>query len=156
MSILVEGKNSFFLGAQAFLLGESPHETAWAERSMSDNPAFKWILGKYVEADKANSNKQFWSFAELQNSQETIKNTPLNMLHAPRAIVGHFVDAEMMHPTQAGEYHPFIEALSAFYAYYFPKELQVVEGKLMPRASFSIRWSAFRNPLPARGERLRQ
>jgi hypothetical protein len=124
---MIEGKNSFWLGAQAFLLGTHTHEVAWAERSVDDNPAFKFILGKYVEADNANQNKQLWSFASLTDSQPTIKNSPLNMLHAPRAIVGHFVDSEMMFPTQAGEDHPFIEALSCFYAFYFPNELRMVE-----------------------------
>lgn len=128
MSIFVEGKSSFFVSTQAFVLGEKTHEVAWAERSTTDNPAFKYILGKYVEADKANSNKQFWTFAELSSAQSTILNTPLNMLHAPRAIVGHFVDAEMMHPTEAGEENPFIEALSVFYQFYFPQELKAVEA----------------------------
>ncbi len=130
MTVVVEGKNSFFLGAQAKLLDDLPRDTAWAERSVVPNPSFKYVLGKYVEADRANANNQFWAFDQLLLSQPTIANSPMNLLHHPRHVVGHFVDTEMMYPTgeQAAEDHPYIEALAVFYRFYFPHELEMVEN----------------------------
>jgi hypothetical protein len=136
MSVFLEGKSSFWLAGPAQLLGENKHEIAWAERRIKESPALRWVLGKYVEADNANSNKQYWSFDDLQAARPSIVDSPLNLLHAPRAVVGHFVDAEMMFPVTADDgAHPFIEALACFYSFYFPEELNKVakahaEGKL--------------------------
>lgn len=131
MTVVIEGAKSFFLGTAASLLEDS-RDTAWAERSIDPNPAFKWILGKYVEADRANHNNQFWAFDQLLMAQPSIANSPLNILHRPRHIVGHYVDTEMMHPigedAGAAEEKPHIEALSCFYKYYFPEELKLVEA----------------------------
>lgn len=133
MTVVIEGEKSFFLGSQAVLLDEkAPREMAWAERSIAANPAYRWILGRYVEADRANSNKQYWALDQLLLSQPTIANSPLNMLHRARHVVGHFVDTELMHPLDETANNdgarPYIEALACFYRYYFPDELALVEA----------------------------
>lgn len=131
MSVVIEGQKSFFLGSQAVLLDES-REMAWAERSIKPNRALRYVLGKYVEANRANLNNQFWALDQLLLSQPTIANSPMNMLHHPRHVVGHFLDTEMLYPMgeEAGEEttHPYIEALACFYRYYFPEELKLVEA----------------------------
>lgn len=130
MSVLIEGTNSFFIGSQAELLTDE-RETAseWASKHIHHNPALKWVLGKYVEADNANSNKQYWSLADLQMSQPTIEHAPMNILHRPRNIVGAFVATEMMYPKEdhAEIFNPYIEALGVFWKYYFPTELEAVQ-----------------------------
>jgi hypothetical protein len=131
---IVEGEKSFFIGMRASLI-EDERELAWAERTVRPNPALKWVLGKYVEANKANHNNQFWALDQLQMAQPSISHSPMNLLHKYRYIVGHFVDTEMLYPT-AGEAaadgyvhdNPFIEALGVFYKYYFPQELALVEA----------------------------
>lgn len=134
MTVLVEGEKSFIIGAQAHLI-EDDREVAnsWAKQYITPNPALRWILGKYVEADRANNNKQYWTLGDLRMAQPTVAHAPLNVLHRPRHIVGAFTNTEMIYPTQAEEAagddvpRPYIEALAAFWKYYFPEELAVVE-----------------------------
>lgn len=132
MSVVVKGKNSFFIGSRAELL-TTERETAseWASKHIVHNPALRWVLGKFVEADNANLNKQFWTQDDLRMGQPTIQHAPMNMLHRQRDIVGAFVATEMMYPQHAEaaawESNPFIEALGAMWAYYFPQELAAVE-----------------------------
>lgn len=132
MTILIKGENSFIISAQARLVEDS-RETAseWASKHISHNPAIKWVLGNYVEADRANRNKQFWTFDDLRMSQATVNHAPLNILHRPQHIVGTFTATEMIYPTVEGAddgAHPYIEALAAFWKAYFPDELRVVEA----------------------------
>ena len=104
----------------------------WASKYIRSNPAVAWILGKYVEADRPNSNKQLWSLEDLQGTHAFIQNSPLNILHRPRYIVGAFAGAEVVYPTVEGaadeSAHPYVEALAAFWKYYFPHEMKVVEA----------------------------
>lgn len=132
MSVLVEGTRSVYLGAQAWLLDDNV-ETAWAERHVTKHPTVRYLLGRYVEADKANNNGQIFALKELQTARGHIGHTPLNMVHRPHYIVGHFVDAEIMYPTEGakdggeGVENPHVEALAAFYRFYFPEEFAEVE-----------------------------
>lgn len=128
-TVCVEGEKSFFLASQAELLPDD-REMAWAERTIKPNPALKYVLGKYCEADRANLNKQFWALDQLRLAQPSITYSPMNMLHSQR-IVGAFIDSEMMYPldeTAAAEVpqHPYIEALGAFWRYYFPSEYAMI------------------------------
>ena len=131
MTVLHRGKNSYFLAAPAALVNDT-HETAssWAAQHIVANDAIKWVVGKYVEADNANSNGQYWSLEDLRVAQPTINNTPMNMLHKPRNVVGAWLHNEMIYPTDeaAEEANPYIEVLGAFWKYYFPEELAVVEA----------------------------
>lgn len=132
MTILIEGENSFILSAQAHLINDD-HEcaSAWAASRIAPNPAIKWILGNYVQADKANFNKQFWSYADLRMAQPTVTHAPLNILHRPKHIVGTFTATEMIYPDGESADNatspPYIEALAAFWKAYFPEELRIVE-----------------------------
>jgi hypothetical protein len=136
MTVLVEGDNSYFLGTQALLLDDSRDvASSWASEHIVSNQAIKWVLGKYVEADNANYNGQFWTLADLQMKKPTILHSPMNMNHQAKKIVGAFVAAEMMYPRALNEdaqsaevsQHPYIETLGAFWKYYFPNELDIVE-----------------------------
>lgn len=132
MTILIEGDKSFIISAQARLI-EDDRETAsaWASKHITPNPAIKWVVGNYVEADRANYNKQFWTYADLRMAQPTVNHAPLNILHRPKHIVGAFTATEMIYPKneESGEEsgHPYIEALAAFWKAYFPEELKIVE-----------------------------
>lgn len=129
MTVVVRGEKSYFLGAQAeLLIGDRETDSEWASKHIVHNPALKWILGNFVEADNANSNKHYWTFDDLRLSQPTIQHAPMNVLHRPRDIVGAYVATEMMHPQhESVASNPFIEALSVLWAYYFPEVLKAVE-----------------------------
>jgi hypothetical protein len=127
--VLVEGARSVFLGTQAFLVDDD-RELAWAEKHVRKHPTLRYLIGRYVEADNANSNGHIFDLKELEAAQHDIAHTPLNLLHRPNYIVGHYVAAELMFPTEAageGMVNPYVEALGVFYRYYFPAEFAVIE-----------------------------
>lgn len=134
MAILVRGSKSYFLGCRAYLLGNEERDVAssWASQHIQTNSALKWILGRYVEADNPNSNGQTFALEDLRFAQPTINHAPLNMVHQANYIVGSYVATEMVYPiNEAADssniQNPFIEALAAFWAAYFPDELVEVQ-----------------------------
>lgn len=138
MTVILEGERSFWLGTQAALVEDS-RELAWAETFVKSDPHLKWIVGRFAEAERANLNGHIFPLKDHQAAAETLPNKPLNMLHFPQRIVGHFVAAQMIVPgadnkpdgvmTAAADdgLNAYIDALSAFYAYYFPDQLKQVE-----------------------------
>lgn len=127
-----QGKDRFYFGARAFLLEES-RETAseWATQYINTHPAHSYILGKFVEANKANNNQQYFTLQGLQMGRPTIQNAPMNINHSARNIVGTFVASELIYPStedaQEG-YNPFIESLGVFWKYYFPDEYRTIQS----------------------------
>lgn len=100
MTSWVEGNRSFFIGAPATLIGADDRETAsWASPHIQHNPAYKWVLGRFVEADRANNNRQLFSLEGLQIARPTIAHAPMNMSHDTRRVVGAYVAAELLYPT---------------------------------------------------------
>jgi len=127
-----EGKLLLITGDVHLYTEDRDVASKWASKYIHKNPALAWIIGRYAEADQANSNKQMWSLADVQATHGLIQNSPLNILHRPHHIVGSFVGTEVVYPTVDGagddSGHPYIEALAAFWKYYFPQELKVVEA----------------------------
>lgn len=132
MSVVVRGKDSYFFGSKAYLIDEE-RDTAseWASKHIVQNPAIKWVLGRYVEADNPNNNNQMWALEDLRMAQPSIQHAPMNIVHQPRNIVGAFVATEMLYPmsdsADGSPQNPYVEALGAFWKYYFPEEMQVVQ-----------------------------
>lgn len=133
MSVLVEGPRSLWLGAQAFLV-ENDNEIAWAEKHVVKHPSLRYILGRYAESARANLNGHVFDQKELEAATKLLPDTPVNMLHRQHYIVGHYVAAEMVYPmgnvvanVATEPLNPHMEALSAFYRYYFPDEFKMVE-----------------------------
>ena len=137
MTVIFESDRAIYMGSQAWLLEES-RELAWAEGHVRQNPAYKWILGRYVQADVPNDNGHIFPLQQLETAQESIVHSPLNMLHRPHCVVGTFTASELIYPTgetasasavQDGftSDSPFVEALAAFWRYYFPEEYGLVE-----------------------------
>jgi len=92
----------------------------WNEQSMNDS--FLWIAGRYVQANKANKNKDYWSYDDIAKGEASIKYTPLNVLHQWEKPVGTFVETKIVHRTQADEAEslPEIQALSVLWVANFP------------------------------------
>jgi hypothetical protein len=127
---MVEGARSVFWGTQAFLVDDS-RELAWAEKFVRKHPTLRYLIGRYVEAENANSNGHIFDLKQLESAQHDIAHTPLNLLHRPNYIVGHYVAAELMFPTEKADdtpTNPYVEALGVFYRYYFPAEFTMVEN----------------------------
>lgn len=128
-TVAIEGKHGFFLADRAELIIPSDKELAWAERYVFDNPAYGWVLGKFVEAERENANRAYWTVDGLSFGNPSIKHAPMNLLHQPRQIVGTFVGSELMLPLDeqaADGERPHIEALGALWKAYFPLQYEAV------------------------------
>lgn len=133
-TFIYEGKNRFYFGAQARLV-ENDRETAsdWATPHIINNPAHAYVIGRFVEAEKANQNKQYFTLSGLQVARPTITNAPLNVNHSWRNIVGSFLATEMIYPTGEAAAtdmpsNPFIESLGVVWRYYFPDEYRMIQA----------------------------
>jgi hypothetical protein len=147
--IVVEGLKSVHIAASAWLVEEN-RELAWAEKHVVRNPAYAWVLGKYVGTNKANDNGHIFDAEELSAVKGSLVHAPMNMLHRPQAIMGVYVANEVVYPIdaansatvaaghEAGETEPFLEALAAFWKYYFPEEYSLVEKA---HAEGTLAWS---------------
>lgn len=116
---------------------------AWSERHVRQDPDIKWILGNFVEAERANSNGHTFPLADLFVSQRTLDLKPLNMVHHPQYIVGAFAGGQMLSPqgevVEASDYllddelisadlgMPFMEAVAAFWYRNWPEEHEVIQ-----------------------------
>lgn len=118
--------------SQAVILDDSS-DKAWAETHIRDSKSLAWILGKYVEADNANRNRQFFALDELVENAQSLNHQPLNIGHA-YPPVGTFVANEILYPNvdgtdgAAAAQNPFIEALSVMWKDAFPDEYRQVEA----------------------------
>lgn len=152
MTIVTEGENSIFLSDRVVLLDNDRETASWAEDYVQSNPAYAWVLGKFVEAERENANRHWWSVADLAMSRPTIQNSPMNMLHRPREVVGTFIESKMLYSLEGVEVededehecmpsaaaaslgqdvedpHPYIEALGLIWKYYFPVEYSMVKA----------------------------
>jgi len=92
--VLERGQSSYLINCARLLDDEALTELAkttqagWAVDK--SNPFIGWIAGDFVEADRPNSNTQFWTAGDLELSEYSIKYAPLNMVHKFRTPVGFF------------------------------------------------------------------
>ena len=132
-SILTSACSHILLDRAVLLPEDRELASHWASEYINGNPAYRWVIGKFVEADRPNSNMQMWRLNDLKESQSTIDYSPMNILHHPQHVVGTFVGTEMMYPSgssdeaQEQQLQPYIEAAGAFWRYYYPQELAVIE-----------------------------
>jgi hypothetical protein len=120
------------------------------EKASTGNPYMQWIQGRFVEAEKANHNGAFWSTADLQFGEMSVKHGPLNWLHEGRKVVGTIADNALIQPapplqaasssgfitsdttnaiTISGLHpqpRPYIAAVSAVWQWLYPDEAKVI------------------------------
>jgi hypothetical protein len=91
---------------------ELPKELAerW-QKASTQNPFYMWLQGRFVEAEKANRNGAFWSTADLQFGEMTVKHGPLNWLHEEQTIIGTIADNAIIQP-EAKSSFPQLQAAS--------------------------------------------
>ena len=102
------------------------------EKALTPNEHFLWMQGRFVGAEKANRNGAFWSTADLEMGEPTVKGGPLNWLHEDRHVIGSIVEAKLVMPGaeaaadgQLAE--PHIVAASAAWKWLYPDECYVME-----------------------------
>ncbi len=128
MTILSNSELSYTLTSQAYVLDmDKDVASAWANELIYRNPALKWIVGNYVEADNSNSNSQYWTLEDLSLKGATVNHGPMNIAHVANDIVGTYVGSELLHPMDAAG-NAYIETVAAMWKYYFPKETHIVES----------------------------
>jgi len=128
MTILSNTERSYMMTSTAYVLDlDKDVASAWANDLIYKNPALKWIVGNYVEADNSNSNGQYWSLEDLQLKSATVNHGPMNIAHVANDVVGTYVGSELLYPTQAGQ-RAYIETVAAMWKYYFNKETAIVEA----------------------------
>jgi len=125
-----EGNNRIYLAGPAVVLEDLPTgveiaSSEWAAAHMIQNEANSYILGRFVEADRSNNNKQYFRLGDLLLAQPTISYAPLNINHQSSPI-GTFVASEMQYPKGEDD-NPYIEALAAVWKHYFPEAFALVQ-----------------------------
>lgn len=125
-NVLLEQINDkLYMSARAHIVSEPsqlPRAMAsdWEEQKMNDS--FIWIAGRYVQANKPNKNRDYWSYDDIVAGEATIKYTPLNVLHKWDRPVGTFVETKIVHRATAddAEVLPEVQALSVLWSANFP------------------------------------
>lgn len=127
-------RGSFFVGGTAVLLGEGTDKLqAWAERHVRKDPDLRFLLGNYVEANKANLNGHIFPLEDLAPAVASVVDKPLNMGHKERYVLGSFVGAQLLTPegveiaaedvdSVPEDADPYVEALSVMWHRRFPEE----------------------------------
>lgn len=95
-----EGERSFFMASQAQLIvNDRELAAAWYSNKIVHNPAYAHVVGRFVEADRPNLNKQLFSLEGLKLARPTITHAPMNMDHSSRRVVGAFIGTDLIFPT---------------------------------------------------------
>ena len=85
---------------------------------------------RFVGAEKANRNGAFWSTADLELGELSVRNGPLNWLHEARHVIGTIADTRLVQrdeQTASDLDQPYIEAASAIWKWIYPDEAWVIE-----------------------------
>jgi hypothetical protein len=125
-----EGKDRIYMAGQAWLMDDARTDievatSEWATAHMVPNEANSYVLGRFVEADRANNNKQYFRLGDLLLAQPTITHAPLNVNHQSQPV-GTFISSEMQYPVDDSD-HPYIEALAAVWKHYFPTAYEAIQ-----------------------------
>lgn len=135
MPASADGKLTFI--ASAFIV-EEDKEIAWegAKDHIRIRPDIGWIVSRYVaastpESPHYNRNGHRFELADLQDAHKMIADTPLNIMHRSKEIVGHYKASEIVYPTlmQAGDLGgPHVQALATFYRLVHPRMWEKVQA----------------------------
>jgi hypothetical protein len=124
--ILQEINDKLYMSARAYIVSDPTQlprgmASEWQETKMNDS--FLWIAGRYVQANAANKNGDFWSYDDIVTGESSIKYTPLNVLHKWDRPVGTFVETKIVHRAAAedeAEVLPEVQALAVLWTANFP------------------------------------
>lgn len=141
--ILERGSSAYMIGAAQLVRSQDDVSADLAAAVTTDwaieksNPMITWIAGDFVESDKPNENKQFWTAGDLEIAEYSILHAPLNMVHKFRTPVGFFAETKIVRTEQpkvsadtaAAAPKPLkISALSGLWSHIFQFENVQVEA----------------------------
>ena len=140
--VLERGNSSYVVGTASIVRSQDDVAQDLAAAVRTDftiersNPMITWIAGDFVESDRPNQNRQFWTAGDLEIAEYTILHAPLNMVHKYRTPVGFFADTRIVktaRPKKAAAEtsaaQPLkIQALSGMWTHIFPVEAAIVEA----------------------------
>ena len=134
MTTVYEKNGRFFVGAPARLVTDDKL-TAWVEHHVRQDPDIKWIIGNYIEAERANENGYIFPLESMANAKTGIKDKPFNMLHQAQYVIGAYAGAELVDANgdtlnaEEDEEHEtvVVEALAAMWHNHFPEEYAAIE-----------------------------
>lgn len=117
---------------RTILTGPAVPKIEELEKAWTPNPAFMWLQGKFVGAEKANRNGALWTTADLQMGEPTVRHGPLNWLHEDHKIIGtiaesHFVHAPLVEGAAETLAEPYIAVAAAVWRFLWPQEGQIIE-----------------------------
>ena len=135
-TIVLERPRSTVLVSKAALVQETEVDCAGLDWKVEKaNPYIQWIAGNFVEADKPNQNNQFWTAADLEVSEYTIRYSPLNMIHRWRQPIGFFAETRQVklgrHLQTAGAQQQGsmkIQVLAGLWKHIFPEAAAAVDA----------------------------
>ena len=105
----------------------------WAARA-SANPHVLTLIGRYVQAEAANSNGALWTTGDLEFGEPGVRGGPLNWLHAEHKVVGAITEAALVRnrPEVAGSIvvgdapcHPYIATAAGLWTWLYPREARM-------------------------------
>lgn len=100
MDLLTPIGGKLYATAEAYIVSgpvDMPRELASEIDPKTMNESFLWVAGRYVQANKANKNGQYWTFDDLQKGERTIKYVPVNALHQWETAIGTIVQSKIVH-----------------------------------------------------------
>lgn len=101
------------------------------EKASSGNPYMMWLQGRFVEAEKANRNGAFWSTADLQYGEMSVRNGPLNWLHDEKLVIGTIADNALVMPSEnaaeGGHPRPYMAAVSSVWKWVHPDKVNEIQ-----------------------------
>lgn len=124
--IFEEKDNSLFLHVPAEVVPDNVDmASTWASDLIFPHERYKWILGRYVEADKANSNGQAWSLNDLRDKHHTVRYSPMNINHYSDQRVGAWVGSELLYPEHG---NPYVQVLGVMWKDSAAENLSAIEA----------------------------
>lgn len=90
-----------------------------------------WIMGRYVEAERANRNAAFWSSGDLEFGAPSVAHGPINWLHEEKHIIGAIAASELVQVEREaaddGGVGNHIVALGAVWPAIYPNEVKAIQ-----------------------------
>ena len=120
--------DKLYMTSRAYVVetaSELPRELASEYDKDSLNESCVWIAGRYVQANNTNKNGHYWTYDDIQRGEQSIKYTPLNVLHRWDRPVGTFVETKIVQREDriggTDRLLPEIQALSILWGANFPE-----------------------------------
>lgn len=137
--MIVKTKDFFHVGGRLTLLDDGAGDLkAWAERHVTVDPNIRWLLGNFVEADRANQNGHIFPLEDLRPAVASIEHKALNVLHREQQVIGTFAGGQLVMPdgteltaedtVAEGDPFPIMQSLAAMWVRRFPEDFLAIRG----------------------------